>query len=260
MLGSEEDDDAVILSADRNNAYAIVFDPLDGSSNIDANVSVGSIFGIYKKTKNLTGKASVKDILRPGNQLQAAGYALYGAATMIVLSTGLGVNGFTLDPTIGEFILTAPNMTIPKNGKIYSINEGNAKYFDPTISKLIQNYKYSDKPKKARYIGSMVADVHRTILYGGIFLYPSDSKNQHGKLRILYECNPMSFLIEQAGGIATTGRQRILDIQPTKLHQRVPCILGSPDMVKQVIKGYQTQPIGCPTYQLNTLSNHTSRM
>jgi fructose-1,6-bisphosphatase I len=258
VIGSEENEHAIIVSDKKEQTYAIVFDPLDGSSNIDANVSVGSIFGIYAKQKE-SGKSGLSELLRPGSELIAAGYSLYGAATMIVLTTGLGVNCFTLDPTIGEFILTHPMMKIPKKGKIYSINEGNSKYFDPAVTKALHKWKFSKKPKKARYIGSAVGDIHRTILYGGIFLYPSDSKNLNGKLRILYESNPMAMLIEQAGGIATTGRQRILDIQPEQLHQRCPVILGSRDDVNEVIELYKSEKVGCPLYKLAS-ANIRSKM
>ncbi len=199
IMGSEENEEAIILD-DTSGGYAIVFDPLDGSSNIDANVSVGTIFGIYQKDLRPAHKTSPKDLLRPGNQLICAGYALYGAATMLVLTTGLGVNGFLLDPSIGEFILTHPRMSVPRKGSIYSINEGNTKYYDQAMKSLIDSCKNAKSPKKARYIGSMVADVHRTILYGGLFCYPGDSKNPNGKLRLLYECNPMAMIVEQAGG------------------------------------------------------------
>jgi len=230
-----------LSSDDQTGGYAVVFDPLDGSSNIDANVSVGTLFGIYKKTSP-EQKSSVKDLLRPGNQLVAAGYALYGASTMIVLSTGLGVNGFLLDPSIGEFILTHKNIRIPKAGKIYSINEGNAELWDVPTRTYVNQCKRLDKkgkPKTSRYIGSMVADVHRTLLYGGIFMYPADKNSKDGKLRLLYECNPMSFLIEQAGGRASNGAQRILDLQPTKIHQRSPIFMGSPDDVKEIENLYK---------------------
>jgi len=176
--------------------------------------------------------------------LVAAGYALYGASTMIVLSTGLGVNGFLLDPSIGEFILTHKNIRIPKKGKIYSINEGNAALWDAPTKTFVESCKKLDKngkAKTARYIGSMVADVHRTLLYGGIFMYPADKNSKSGKLRLLYECNPMAFLVEQAGGRATNGTQRILDLQPTGVHQRSPIFLGSPDDVKDIETLYKTQ-------------------
>jgi len=241
-LVTEEQKEPVFWE-DQGAGYAVVFDPLDGSSNIDANVSVGTIFGIYKKEKNPDHKPSEKDVLKSGNQLVAAGYALYGASTMIVLSTGLGVNGFLLDPSLGEFILTHQNIRIPKKGKIYSINEGNAALWDAPTRAYVESCKQLDKngkPKTARYIGSMVADVHRTLLYGGVFMYPADKTNKNGKLRLLYECNPMAFLVEQAGGRATNGTQRILDLKPQSIHQRSAIFLGSPDDVKEIENLYKT--------------------
>jgi len=238
IMGSEENEEPIILSD--TGGYAIVFDPLDGSSNIDANISVGTIFGIYKKLPEGT-KTSVKDVLRPGRDLLAAGYALYGSATMLVLTTGLGVNGFILDPTLGEFILTHHHIRIPDKGSIYSINEGNALTWDEPTSIFVANCKKKQaggKAKSARYVGSMVADVHRTLLYGGIFCYPADSANPNGKLRLLYECNPMAFIVEQAGGKAISGTQRVLDITPTKLHERRPIFCGSSQDVEEVEKLY----------------------
>jgi len=245
IMGSEENDEAIVLG-EGTGGYGVVFDPLDGSSNIDANVSVGTIFGVYQKKPD-TEKASIKDILRPGSELLAAGYALYGAATMIVLTTGNGVNGFTLDPTVGEFILTHENIKIPKKGNIYSINEGNASFWDEPTKRFIANCKTKQKngkTKSARYVGSMVADVHRTILYGGIFCYPRDSNNPNGKLRLLYECNPMSMIIEQAGGKSTTGTERLLDILPSKLHERRPIFCGSLQDVEEVEALYRAHGNG----------------
>lgn len=228
VMVSEEEDLAIVCEGAKSNAkYAIAFDPLDGSSNIDANVSIGSIFSIYKiedaanvvKTPEDAGKA----ILQPGTDMVAAGYAMYGSATNLVISTGNGVNGFTLDPSLGEFVLTHPDIKIPSRGKIYSVNEGNAKNWDPPTTEYIQSIKFPDEGKSSyslRYIGSMVADVHRTLFYGGIFIYPADKKSPTGKLRLLYEAAPMAFLMTQAGGKATTGQQDILDIVPTEIHQR----------------------------------------
>jgi len=176
----------------------------------------------------------VKDLLRPGNELVAAGYAMYGAATTLMFTTGTGVNGFTLDPALGEFVLTQRDLRIPRKSKIYSINEGNAASWDKPTTEYITKCKTSKPPRSARYIGSMVADIHRTLLYGGVFSYPADAKNKNGKLRLVYECNPISFLIEQAGGKATTGTQRILEVQPTALHQRVPLWCGSYDDIAEV--------------------------
>jgi len=245
IMASEEDEKPIILE-EKSGGYAIVFDPLDGSSNIDANVSIGTIFGIYRKETH-EHKTSEKDVLKPGRELVCAGYAVYGASVMIVLTTGNGVNGFTLDATIGEFILTHPNIRIPRRGNYYSINEANSKSWDLPTKLYIERCKQKQKngkPKTARYIGSMVADVHRTLLYGGIFCYPADEKNKNGKLRLLYECNPISYIIEQAGGKSSTGRQRILDIQPEKVHQRVPIFCGSYDDVSEVEELYAQYDAG----------------
>ena len=230
VMGSEEEDHGVLVEGAKQGCYLICFDPLDGSSNIDCNVSVGSIWGIWKVDPSAFSCKCNDDVtkilLRPGNQLVSSGYAMYGSATNVVLTTGHGVNGFTMDGTIGEFVLTHPNMKIGKK-KIYSVNEGNHQYWEPWFQEYVAAVKAMKKPYSLRYIGSMVADVHRTILYGGVFCYPNDSKSPSGKLRYLYEAAPMAFLIEQAGGVATTGAQRILDITPGKLHQRVPVFLGS---------------------------------
>eukprot|EP01027_Heterolobosea_sp_BB2_P020856 GEZU01029792.1.p1 GENE.GEZU01029792.1~~GEZU01029792.1.p1 ORF type:complete len:331 (+),score=148.32 GEZU01029792.1:135-1127(+) len=240
VMASEENDDIIKVSKHLRGKYVVVFDPLDGSSNIDAAVPVGSIFGIYKKVSE-SEEGSVEDVLQPGNKLIAAGYAMYSSSTIMIMSTGNGVYGFTLDPTIGEFILSHTNIRIPKRGKIYSVNEGNAwTWLEPTKN-YINSLKAPDRLYSQRYIGSMVADVHRTLLYGGIFMYPEDKKSPSGKLRLLYECNPMSFLVEQAGGKATTGRQRILDIVPEKVHQRVPIYLGSPEDVDDLLSFYRDQ-------------------
>ncbi|MFT7813654.1 fructose-1,6-bisphosphatase 1-like [Arapaima gigas] len=216
--------------------YVVCFDPLDGSSNIDCLASIGTIFGIYRKTSS--DEPSEKDALQPGRNLVAAGYALYGSATMLVLSTGQGVNCFMLDPAIGEFILVDKNVKIKKKGKIYSLNEGYAQYFDPAVTEYLKKKKFPEDgsaPYGGRYVGSMVADVHRTLVYGGVFLYPANVKSPKGKLRLLYECNPMAFIMEQAGGMATTGTMNVLDIQPESIHQKVPVVLGSPDDVKEYI-------------------------
>ncbi|XP_016097108.1 fructose-1,6-bisphosphatase isozyme 2-like [Sinocyclocheilus grahami] len=220
--------------------YVVCFDPLDGSSNIDCLASIGTIFAIYRKCTD--SDPSEKDALQPGRNIVAAGYALYGSATMIVLSTGQGVNCFMLDPAIGEFILVDRDVKIKKKGKIYSLNEGYALYFDPAVTEYLQKKKFPEDgsaPYGARYVGSMVADVHRTLVYGGIFLYPANVKSPKGKLRLLYECNPMAFIMEQAGGMATTGTTNILDIQPESLHQRVPVVMGSPDDVREYISIFQ---------------------
>ena len=239
LLVSEENDATIVVEPERQGKYIVCFDPLDGSSNIDCLVSIGSIFGVYRKTND--EPVTQADALRPGTELVASGYALYGSATMIVVTTGNGVNGFMLDPSIGEFILTEPNIRIKPRGKIYSINEGYAQFWDQATAKYVESKKYpkSGKPYGARYIGSMVADVHRTLVYGGIFCYPATSENPKGKLRLLYESNPMAYIIEQAGGLATTGKERILELQPSSLHERCPVFMGSKDDVQDVLDMYK---------------------
>ncbi|KAM0729124.1 Fructose-1,6-bisphosphatase 1 [Formica fusca] len=234
VLVSEENQHAIEVETEKRGKYIVCFDPLDGSSNIDCLVSVGSIFGIYKKPEQ---SEAIEVALQPGRSLVAAGYALYGSATVIVLSIGRGVNGFTYDPAIGEFILTERNMRMPDRGNIYSINEGNESTWDSSIKEYIRSKKYptTGKPYSARYVGSMVADVHRTIKYGGIFLYPASKCNPNGKLRLLYECVPMAFIIKEAGGLATNGKIDILDIVPENIHQRSPIFLGSKDDVNDAM-------------------------
>jgi len=237
LLVSEENDEAITVDPDEQGKYIVTFDPLDGSSNIDCLVSIGTIFGIYKKQHQ--GKTVEKDALQPGRQMVAAGYALYGSATVIVLATENSVNMFMLDPSVGEFVLTDSNMKIKPKGKIFSINEGYAQYWDKAMTEYIRRKKYPDdgsSPYGARYIGSMVADVHRTLVYGGLFAYPATSKSPQGKLRLLYEAAPMSFIMKVAGGKSTDGHQDILDIVPTKIHQRVPIILGSTQDVDEYLK------------------------
>ncbi|KAI5088344.1 fructose-1,6-bisphosphatase isozyme 2, partial [Silurus meridionalis] len=243
VLVSEENKEVIITPKEKRGKYVVCFDPLDGSSNIDCLAPIGTIFAIYKKVAE--DEPTEKDALQPGNQIVCAGYALYGSATVVALSTGDGLNLFMLDPAIGEFILTERNVKIKKKGKIYSLNEGYAMYFDPAVTEYIKHKKFPEDgsaPYGARYVGSMVSDVHRTIAYGGIFLYPANEKSPKGKLRLLYECNPIAFLVEQAGGIATTGTQRILDVKPETVHQRVPFVVGSPDDVQEYlsfVKKYQ---------------------
>ncbi|XP_017616860.1 fructose-1,6-bisphosphatase, cytosolic-like [Gossypium arboreum] len=235
ILVSEEDEDAIIVEPSKRGRYCVVFDPLDGSSNIDCGVSIGTIFGIYMVKDD--HEPTLADVLQPGKQMVAAGYCMYGSSCTLVLSTGKGVNGFTLDPSLGEFILTHPDIRIPKKGKIYSVNEGNAKNWDGPTAKYVENCKFpkdGSPSKSLRYIGSMVADVHRTILYGGTFMYPADKKSPSGKLRVLYEVFPMSFLMENAGGQAFTGKQRALDLVPTKIHDRSPIFLGSYDDIEEI--------------------------
>jgi len=215
--------------------YVIAFDPLDGSSNIDVNISVGTIFSIHRRRSEGTRDAQMMDALQPGRDQCAAGYVLFGSSTMLVFTTGAGVHGFTLDPSIGEFLLSHPNMSIPDPGKrIYSINEGNATAWTEAQQRLVRHFRGEEgggEPFSARYVGSMVADIHRTLLYGGIFMYPATRVKPDGKLRLLYEVAPLSFVCEQAGGSATDGRGRILDIVPTGIHQRVPVYMGTTDLV-----------------------------
>lgn len=240
VLVSEEDTDAIIIEPEKRGKYVVCFDPLDGSSNIDCLVSIGTIFGIYRKKS--ADEPSEKDALQPGRDLVAAGYAVYGSATMLVLAMDCGVNCFMLDPSIGEFILVDKDVKIKKKGNIYSINEGYAKDFDPAIDEYIQRKKFppdGSAPLGARYVGSMVADIHRTLVYGGIFLYPANKKSPKGKLRLLYECNPMAYVIEKAGGLATTGNENILDIVPTEIHQKAPVIMGSSEDVREFLDIYK---------------------
>ncbi len=216
--------------------YICHFDPLDGSSNIDANISIGTIFSIYRRTSK-SGPGTLQDCLQKGTQQVAAGYVIYGSSTILVYTTGQGVHGFTLDPSVGEFLLFYENILTPKRSKTYSVNEGNYYKWDKNLQRYIDELKSDDKtkgrPYSARYVGSLVADFHRNLLYGGIFMYPADSKNQNGKLRLLYEANPLAFIIEQAGGSASNGKQRILEIEPKDLHQRTPLFIGSEEDVKE---------------------------
>jgi len=236
LLVSEENENIIHVSKEEEGKYVVCFDPLDGSSNIDCLGSIGSIFAIYLRTS--TTEPSVTDALQCGNKLVAAGYALYGSATVLVLSLGDGVNSFMLDPAIGEFILMESNMKIKPKGKIYSINEGYAQYWDKSVTEYIHSKKFpkDGKPYGARYIGSMVSDIHRTLVYGGIFLYPATTESPSGKLRLLYECNPIAFIMEQAGGVAHSGKERILDIKPKSIHQRTPIFLGSKEDVEEYLE------------------------
>ncbi len=229
-LASEELDEPIYPPQGVDANYVIAFDPLDGSSNIDVNVSIGTIFSIHRRVKG-----TEEDFLQEGYKQVAAGYVIYGSSTMFVLTTGNGVNGFTLDPSVGMFLLSHPDMKIPEKGKIYSINEANAKkWTEPKIIDYIETLK--DEGYTTRYIGSMVADVHRTLIKGGIFGYPADRKNTSGKLRLLYEASPMAFIIEQAGGKATDGKTDILSIKPTDIHQRTPVFLGSKKEISQLLE------------------------
>jgi fructose-1,6-bisphosphatase I len=239
-VASEEEDEMVIFNKDlnKNAKYVVLMDPLDGSSNIDVNVSVGTIFSIYHRVSPIGTTPTMEDFLQPGHKQVAAGYVIYGSSTMLVYTTGNGVNGFTYDPSIGSFCLSHENMMIPQDGRIYSINEGNYIRFPVGVKKYIkfcqENVPEDNRPYTSRYIGSLVADFHRNLLKGGIYLYPSTLSYPQGKLRLLYECNPMAFLMEQAGGIASDGANRILDLEPKELHQRVPFFVGSKNMVQKV--------------------------
>ena len=234
-IASEENESFIpIPSVESKNAkYVVVFDPLDGSSNIDVNVSVGTIFGIYRRISDVSGPCEMKDFLQKGTELVAAGYVIYGTSTILVYTTGRGVNGFTLDPTIGEFCLSHKDIKIPNRGQYYSVNQGYYLKFDVEMRRYIDYC--SDLNLRLRYIGSMVSDIHRTLFQGGIFLYPNTRKYPQGKLRLLYECNPLAFVVEQAGGKAiTTQLNRILDIEPSDLHERQTIVIGSPDMIDEM--------------------------
>ena len=236
VMASEEHKDIILIPESYpKGRYVLVFDPLDGSSNIDVNVSVGTIFSIYRRVTPVGTPVTLKDFLQKGSQQVAAGYVIYGTSTMIVYTTGAGVNGFTLNPAIGTFYLSHPDMQFPVNGKIYSVNEGNYIHFPQGVKNYIKycQMEDGDRPYTSRYIGSLVSDFHRNMIKGGIYLYPKSSQNEAGKLRLLYECNPMAFIAEQAGGKASDGFTRIMDIEPTELHQRVPFFCGSKNMVEK---------------------------
>ncbi len=239
-IGSEELDEIEIFDDELSNQskYVCLFDPLDGSSNIDVNVSIGTIFSIYRRVTPLGTPCSMEDFLQPGRKQVAAGYIVYGSSTMMVYATRRGVNGFTLDPSIGEFSLSHPNIQCPKDGKIYSVNHGNFFQYNESVKKYIdacqKKVKATGGPYTQRYIGSMVSDVHRNLIKGGIFMYPGTTDKPNGKLRLLYECNPFAFIVEVAGGKATNGEQRILDILPTELHQRCPFFIGSENMMAEL--------------------------
>lgn len=235
VMASEENEDVLQIPDNYpTGKYVLIYDPLDGSSNIDALVTIGTIFSIYRRVTP-KGKGMLQDCLQPGYKQIAAGYCVYGSSTMLVYTTGDGTHGFTFDPSIGEFLLSHENIKIPRRGKIYSVNEGNYRWWHDGMKKYVKYLQEEDKetkrPYSARYIGSMVADVHRTLLYGGIFMYPGDTKNPNGKLRLMYEANPMSFIVEQAGGRSSNGHKRILDLQPESLHQRTPLFIGSEEDV-----------------------------
>lgn len=246
-IASEENEEFIPIPgvSGKSGKYVVVFDPLDGSSNIDVNVSVGTIFGIYRRKSKESKKVELNDFLQKGSDLVAAGYVLYGTSTLLVYSTGNGVNGFTLDPTIGEFCLSHQNIQIPNRGNYYSVNQGYYLKFDVEMRRYIDNC--CDENLRLRYIGSMVSDIHRILFQGGIFLYPNTRKYPQGKLRLLYECNPLSFIVEQAGGKAMSCQlERILDLPVTQLHQKATIAIGSPDMVddmKKFVERYTLPPL-----------------
>ncbi|WP_405290945.1 class 1 fructose-bisphosphatase [Algibacter sp. Ld11] len=237
-IASEEEEDFITVEGKynaHNNKYVVLMDPLDGSSNIDVNVSVGTIFSVYRRVTPLGMPVKKEDFLQKGSEQVAAGYIVYGTSTMLVYTTGHGVNGFTLNPAIGSFYLSHPDMKFPKNGSIFSINEGNYAHFPQGVKDYIKycQAEEEDRPYTFRYIGSMVSDFHRNMIKGGIYIYPASYKAPKGKLRLLYECNPIAFLTEQAGGKATDGFNRIMDIEPSALHERVPIFCGSTKMVEK---------------------------
>ncbi|TDS13758.1 class 1 fructose-bisphosphatase [Sphingobacterium paludis] len=249
VVASEEHELPVDIDSElsRNAKYIVCIDPLDGSSNIDVNVSVGTIFSIYRRD-SVGGRPTIQDILQKGDRQVAAGYIVYGSSTMLVYTTGKGVNGFTLDPSIGEFCLSHPEIRVPSKGQIYSVNEGNYSKFSDGVKQYIKYCQEDDaasqRPYTSRYIGSLVADIHRNLLLGGIFIYPSTRTHLQGKLRLMYECNPIAFIIEQAGGKATDGTMRILDIEPRSLHQRSACFMGSSEMVSAIERFLDTENKG----------------
>lgn len=238
VMASEENEDLLQISDGyRKGKYVLIYDPLDGSSNIDANVTIGSIFSIFHRVSQ-SGPGTEKDVLQRGDRQVAAGYLLYGSSMMFVYCTRHGVHGFTLDPSVGEFLLSHENIRIPERGSIYSVNEGNTCRWEPGMQRYTEYLKKEDKatgrPYSSRYVGSLVADLHRTLLYGGIYCYPADTKNPHGKLRLMYECNPLAFIVEKAGGAASDGHRRIMEITPESLHQRTPLFIGSKEEVRLV--------------------------
>ncbi|MGM0506138.1 MAG: class 1 fructose-bisphosphatase [Bacteroidota bacterium] len=257
MVISEESDGMIRLNH-TGGKYVVYMDPLDGSSNIDVNVSVGSIFSIYMRSPRHDDIFEEQDALQPGVHQVAAGYVLYGSSTILAYTTGVGVSMFTLDPSIGEFILAEENIRIPDYGTIYSINEGGYNTWAPGLKKYIKYCQEEDKetarPYTARYIGSMVADLHRTLLKGGIFIYPSNKTYPDGKLRLMYECNPLAFIIEQAGGLASSGNKRILEITPHAIHERTPIYIGSPENVKMALRFLNGEEETVPNVDMKDLS------
>jgi fructose-1,6-bisphosphatase I len=243
VMASEEEEDAIPTPAEYGpGKYTLLFDPLDGSSNIDVNVSIGTIFSVHRRITPNDGPGIMQDLLQPGRKQVAAGYIIYGSSTVLVYTLGHGVHFFTLDPTVGEFLLMNPSVETPETGAYYSVNESHYPWWSPGYRKVVATLKGVDgkgNGKNARYIGSLVADFHRNLVAGGIFLYPGDPKSPHGKLRLLYECAPLAFIAEQAGGAASDGVRPILDIAPTSLHQRTPLVIGSKgdvDLVHRTLK------------------------
>jgi fructose-1,6-bisphosphatase I len=238
-IASEENDDFITVQGSddsHNNKYVVLMDPLDGSSNIDVNVSVGTIFSVYRRITPVGTPVTLEDFLQPGINQVAAGYVIYGTSTMLVYTTGNGVNGFTLNPAIGTFYLSHPKMKFPMDGSIYSVNEGNYVHFPQGIKDYLKycQLEEENRPYTSRYIGSLASDIHRNMIKGGVYLYPTSSKAPKGKLRLLYECNPMAFIVEQAGGKASDGFSRIMEIVPTALHERAPFFCGSYNMVEKI--------------------------
>lgn len=229
---SEEDDEVIDLQ-NSSGKYVVAIDPLDGSSNIDVNISIGTIFSIYRRVTPIGSPIQLEDIMQPGHKQVAAGYVLYGSSTMLVYTTGFGVNGFTYEQSLGEFFLSHPDMKAPEDGKVFSINEGGSNEFDQGLKDYLKVCK--EREYSSRYIGSLVADFHRNLLKGGIYIYPANTKNPKGKLRLLYEANALAFVAEQSGASASDGKNRILDIQPTSLHQRTPLYIGSSLMVQEAM-------------------------
>jgi len=240
-VGSEENDDIVVFNdpMSNNSKYVLLMDPLDGSGNIDVNVSIGTIFSIVKRVTPLGTPVTIEDFLQPGKMIVAAGYVIYGGSTMLVIGTRRGVNGFTLDPTVGEFCLSHPNIKCPDSGRFYSANYGNFERYSAGVKKYLKNCELKTKeeggPYTERYIGSMVADIHRNLIKGGIFMYPGTIDRPNGKLRLMYECNPLAFIVRIAGGLATNGTEDVLEVQPSGLHQRSPLFIGSKNMMEELI-------------------------
>jgi fructose-1,6-bisphosphatase I len=238
-IASEENDDFLTIKGSdngNNNKYVLLMDPLDGSSNIDVNVSVGTIFSVYRRITPVGTPVKLEDFLQPGTAQVAAGYVIYGTSTMLVYTTGQGVNGFTLNPAIGTYYLSHPKMKCPPDGSIYSVNEGNYIHFPQGVKDYIKycQQEEDDRPYSSRYIGSLASDIHRNLIKGGVYLYPTSSKAIKGKLRLLYECNPMAFIVEQAGGKASDGVNRVMEIEPTELHERTAFFCGSYNMVEKI--------------------------